>query len=107
MNWIKKNQNTTLLIVFVMIGMSILLLSNRDTTKYTNIEVHEGDTLWSLSVRYKGNLSTDEWVSVVKNANNIIDDKIVAGHTLVIPDNKKSISTDKRIELASEKNDNE
>lgn len=105
MNWVKKNQNTALLIIFAIIGMIILLLTNRDTTPYTNIKVHEGDTLWSLSDQYKGNLSNAEWVRLVKNENNMIDDKIIAGHTLVIPENRQSITKEKGIEVASDKND--
>ena len=105
MNWVNRNQNTALLIVFVTIGMIILFISNRDTSKYINIDIHEGDTLWSLSDQYKGDLSNDEWVRVVKNENNMIDDKIIAGHTLIIPEYKKVISKDRGIELASDKNE--
>lgn len=103
MNWVKKNQNTALVIAFVTIGMIILFISNRDTTKYTNIEIQEGDTLWSLSDQYKGKLSNDEWVRIVKNENNMIDDKIIAGHTLIIPEYKKTILGNEGIELASER----
>ncbi|RIJ63845.1 LysM peptidoglycan-binding domain-containing protein [Rummeliibacillus sp. TYF005] len=103
MNWIKRNQNTTLLLVFAFIAMIILLITYRDTTTYTNIKVHEGDTLWSLANQHKGDLSNEEWVRLVKSENNIIDDKIIAGHTLVIPENKQTKMTEKRIELASDK----
>lgn len=103
MNWINKNQNTALVIVFVTIGMIILFISNRDTSKYTNIEIQQGDTLLSLADQYKGDLSNDEWVRIVKNENNMIDDKIIAGHTLIIPEYNNEISSDKGIELASDK----
>ncbi|WP_397537604.1 LysM peptidoglycan-binding domain-containing protein [Rummeliibacillus pycnus] len=103
MNWVNRNQNTALLIVFVTIGMIILFIANRDTTKYTNIEIQEGDTLWALSDQYKGDLSNDEWVRLVKNENNMFDDKIIAGHTLIIPEYKKTISKDEGIELASDR----
>lgn len=103
MNWVKNNQNTTLLIVFVTVGMIILFITNIDKTTYTNIKVHEGDTLWSLSNQYRGDLSNDDWVRLVKNENNMIDDKIIAGHTLVIPEYKQSKITEKGIELASDR----
>lgn len=105
MNWVKRNQNTALFMVFAVIFMAILLLINRDTTTYTNIKVQEGDTLWSLSDRYKGDLSNAEWVRLVKNENNIMDDEIIAGHTLIIPDHKQTDPTNKEIVLASDKND--
>ncbi len=104
MNWVKRNQNTTLLFAIVIIGMIILFVSNRDITSYAKIEIEQGDTLWSLSDKYKGNLTNDEWVRLVKNENNMIDDKIIAGHTLSIPEYNKTISNDKGIEVASEDN---
>ncbi|MCM3315909.1 LysM peptidoglycan-binding domain-containing protein [Rummeliibacillus stabekisii] len=102
MNWIKKNRNTTYLFAFIFAIMVILMVINRDTTSYTNIEVQEGDTLWSLSGLYKGDLSKSEWVSLVKDKNNIIDGRIIAGHTLSIPAYKKINTNKKGIELASE-----
>jgi hypothetical protein len=104
MNWIKKNQNTTLLLVFAFIGMIILLITYRDTTTYTNIKVHEGDTLWTLSSQHRGDLSSEEWVRLVKSENNMIDDKIIAGHTLIIPKSKQTKNiTEQGIELASDR----
>lgn len=56
-------------------------------TNESNVEitVQSGDTLWTLSEKYKGNLPHSEWITAVMNANNLNHPMIVSGDTLIIP----------------------
>ena len=53
---------------------------------YTSICLEEGDTLWSIAVRYNvhSNKSTEEYVRELRRMNGLSDDTIHAGHYLTV-----------------------
>ncbi|MGE7621657.1 cell division suppressor protein YneA [Viridibacillus sp. NPDC096237] len=103
MSWLKKYQYITLLFGVCVIFTSILVVANSANTSYKEIKVHDGDTLISLANRYKGNMADHEWISKVKNENNLIDDTIYAGHTLIVPEHDNIKVQNIGIEVASDK----
>ena len=53
---------------------------------YTNIEIKEGDTLWSIASRYHKNsgMSIREYIRELKSMNRMASDRIHAGDSLAI-----------------------
>lgn len=54
---------------------------------YTSIEVHSGDTLWSIANTYcDSNFdSMNAYISEVKSINSLTQEQIIAGQYLIIP----------------------
>lgn len=71
------------------IAMVIYLAWSLKPMSYNEIKIESGDNLLNLAEQYKGTMSTTKWVAIVKQENNIYDDTIVAGKTLLIPDPPK------------------
>ncbi|MBK3494296.1 LysM peptidoglycan-binding domain-containing protein [Viridibacillus sp. YIM B01967] len=103
MNWFKKNQYITLLFGVCMAFTMIFVITNSGNTSYKEIEIHNGDTLLSLANKYSGKMADHEWIEMVRNENNIIDDTIYAGHTLVVPEHDILNVPNSVVEVASDK----
>ncbi|ETT81244.1 LysM peptidoglycan-binding domain-containing protein [Viridibacillus sp. FSL R5-0477] len=103
MSWFKKNQYITLLFGFCVMFTTVLVVANSGNTSYKEIKVHDGDTLISLADRYKGKMADHEWIAKVKNENNLIDDTIYAGHTLIVPEHDNIKVPNIGVEVASDK----
>ena len=53
---------------------------------YKNIYIFRDDTLWQIAETYKQNIfSTSEYIALIKDFNNMKNDKIIAGENLIIP----------------------
>ncbi|MNH42849.1 Cell division suppressor protein YneA [compost metagenome] len=52
---------------------------------YKEIQVEHGDSLWSLAEQYRGKMSKEDWIKLVKTENELPDVQIIAGKSLVIP----------------------
>ena len=53
---------------------------------YESIDINKGDTLWCIAEKYKNdNISTIEYVSQIKEFNNMKSDKIKIGQKILIP----------------------
>ena len=81
-----------ILIVFTIISLSAFNIkaeeSSSETYKYyTCIEIESGDSLWSIAAEYKTSeySSIDEYIKEVKSINNMRNDEINQGDSLVIP----------------------
>jgi LysM repeat protein len=103
MNWIKKNQFISLLIG-VIIGCTLFfaIFTVEQEESYNEIYIKDGDTLWTLSDRYRGDLPNHEWISEVMVANNLETQMIHAGDSLVIPGSLHRYSPDKGLEIAGD-----
>ncbi|WP_108308013.1 cell division suppressor protein YneA [Metalysinibacillus jejuensis] len=75
-------------LILVIIVLSIFLAWRFRPVAYEEIKIEQGDNLITLAEQYKGSLSTDYWVAIVKTENAIYDDIIMAGQTLRIPESK-------------------
>ncbi len=53
---------------------------------YEEIEIKNGDTLWSIAKKYSNNkFSTKDYVLEIMKLNNMNNDKIISGHRIIIP----------------------
>lgn len=90
MSWIQNNSLVKVLLLSFIIIVAYLIMTKNDVT-YGTVEVQEGDTLWTLAHKYKGSMSTSDWIESVKKENNLSNDKIIAGDQLSIPIPSESI----------------
>lgn len=99
MNWIKNNVSVLLLlgVVLLFIGTGVnKLLQEKNIEEITIVS---GDTLWSLAKEYSGDMDPQNWIVQVKESNAIVDDKIIAGKTIVIP---TTVKQSNQMEIASD-----
>lgn len=85
MNWLKKNAHISILLGISIVYIGYLLITNPGDISYKEINIQYGDSLWSLGEQHRGKMSTDEWIKIVKHKNQLMDEKIVAGKSLIIP----------------------
>ena len=85
MNWLKKNVHISILLGISIVYIGYLLITNPGDISYKEINIQYGDSLWSLGEQHRGKMSTDEWIKIVKHKNQLMDEKIVAGKSLIIP----------------------
>ena len=77
---------TILLILGVYFTPTVVNASTKEATSYESIQIHNGDTLWSLAKEYNtSELSTNDFVKEIKEVNNLSSDYINNGNYLIIP----------------------
>ncbi len=61
--------------------------TNNSTKYFTSVLIEEGDTLWDISTEYITDdyASIDDYITEVKNINNIHQDYITAGCYITVP----------------------
>lgn len=60
--------------------------AQRDTqTVYESIRIAGGDSLWSISEKYRGARETADFVAELKQLNNLSSDRIQTGSYIIIP----------------------
>lgn len=55
------------------------------TIQYFNVTVVEGDTIWSISERYRGDVEQESFMNMIRQINNLNSNVIRVGQTLKIP----------------------
>jgi len=85
MTWLKKNTHISILLGACLLFAGYLYITDPGDVNYAEIQIEHGDSLWSLAEQYRGKMSTDDWIKLVKTENELADIKIVAGKSLVIP----------------------
>ncbi len=79
----------TVCALLVCICMSYFTIRPESRETYSDCPVHAvvyGDTLWSIANEYKSeDMSTGEFVYMIKKANDLASAEITAGDVLVIP----------------------
>lgn len=84
MDWLQKYNYIKILCIVTLLIITYIYITD-DEMAYEQIIIQQGDTLWTLAERYKGNLTTEQWIHKVKKENDIQGEHIVAGGTLTIP----------------------
>ena len=75
-----------LIAVGISISPAVVNASTKEATSYESIQIHNGDTLWSLAKEYNtSELSTNDFVKEIKEVNNLSSDYINNGNYLIIP----------------------
>ncbi|MEK5231274.1 hypothetical protein MHB42_05815 [Lysinibacillus sp. FSL K6-0232] len=100
MIWLKKNTHISILVGTCLLFAAYLYITDPGDIRYAEIQVEHGDSLWSLAEQYRGKMSTDDWIKLVKVENELLDIKIVAGKSLVIPVLDDQANRIKTIEIA-------
>lgn len=85
MNFIKNNSFILSIIALSAILALIGGLSLSKEENHATIVIHQGDTLWTLADRYRGDLPHEQWIASVMDANDLQQPVITSGSKLVIP----------------------
>lgn len=103
MNWVKNNPFISLLVgVIFSCTLFFVLFAVEQEESYNEIFIQDGDTLWTLSDKYRGNTPKQDWISEVMLANNLNTQMIHAGDSLVLPNSLDQYAPDQGIEYAGE-----
>ena len=91
MEWLKKNSYVALLLGVTIAFVAYLYITDEKIEQYEHITIEQGDTLWSLAEQYRGKMSTKDWVTFVKKENDLFNQVITTGQTIIIPIEKDSM----------------
>lgn len=90
MNWIRKNSFISMILIFAIVFLSVIALTDEKIEKYEQITIEYGDSLWSLADQYRGKMSKHDWIASVEKSNNVKRDALQAGTVINIPVEKNS-----------------
>lgn len=103
MNWFKNNPFISLLLgVILSCTLFFVLTANEQEESHNEIFIKDGDTLWTLSDKYRGNTPKQDWISEVMLANNLNTQMIHSGDSLVIPTSIDQYAPDQGVEYAGD-----
>ncbi len=87
----KMDSYSILYIVFFVLLITCVVVTCHDLkgpnpSRYKTVTAEKGDTLWALGEKYKGKMSTQEFVQWVEQNNHLASrDVIQAGEKLIVP----------------------
>lgn len=81
---------TTIILLMATIGVASSLEQKHNkqlvkTIQYIEITVEQGDTMWSISERYRNEIAQDTFISIIQQFNNMSHTVVRQGSTLKIP----------------------
>ena len=91
MEWLKQNNCIAILLGITIAFVVYLYITDEKIEQYEHITIEQGDTLWSLAEQYRGKMSTKDWVTFVKKENDLFNQVITTGQTIIIPIEKDSM----------------
>ncbi len=77
-----------IILSFILISLMLVSVNGSSEPKYElliEIEVREGQTLWSIASSYADGVSTQSYLSLLKSHNNLEHDLIYPGQKLLVP----------------------
>lgn len=97
-----------LLLFFILVVVMFMSVQTPAMPEYDiliEIEVTEGDTLWAIASYHSEGVSTQAYLSQLRNYNDIQNDRIYPGQKLVVPklEMKKVINSEEGDNLLSSK----
>ncbi|CRK80359.1 cell division suppressor protein YneA [Neobacillus massiliamazoniensis] len=89
-----KRNSYAIILVILSISLATILSMQSNDSHFIKVTVSEGDSLWKISQQFSGqhSMSNTQFVSWVKNHNNIDEDHIYPGEKIVIPVSDKAPS---------------
>ena len=99
-SWIKRNVKNVVMVALMLAGAGYIMNDLLEQKEYIEVQIVEGDTLWSLGKEHKGDMKLNRWIHEVTSNNDIIDNKIIAGDVLLIPAEQNDSN---KVEIASDK----
>lgn len=78
-----------LLVVSMVVASSLEGSSNTEknniTIQYIEIKIQQGDTMWSISERYRNEMPRDTFINIIQQFNNMSHTVVREGSMLKIP----------------------
>lgn len=81
----------SVMILSCLLGRTLVTASGEERESgynryYTNVEIRQGDTLWSIAERYRANSGMEirQYVSELKEINGLVSDSIEAGDSITV-----------------------
>ncbi|GGG22590.1 hypothetical protein GCM10007425_16320 [Lysinibacillus alkalisoli] len=99
---IKKFPNASFFLALFTVMFLVIWSQLPKDLAYDEINIQEGDNLVTLAQQYKGELTTEQWVDLVKVENKLANDTIVVGHSIVVPVSKSKVVEIDGVQLASD-----
>ncbi|MFC5558761.1 LysM peptidoglycan-binding domain-containing protein [Ureibacillus thermophilus] len=90
MGLLQRKHYIKILFIVSLLIIAYIFITDEDFS-YEQITIQEGDTLWTLADRYKGDMTKEQWIRLVTAENNLNGNHIIAGDTLIIPIPKNAI----------------
>lgn len=98
-------QNFYLIVFFsliVVFTFYAILSHNTNSAQMSQLEIEEGDTLWTLAESFSGKTPHHEWIEEIMEENNLTSPKIIAGQSLKIPSDQLKFAPDETIKFAGD-----
>lgn len=77
------------IIAFILISVSIALLSSRSSAavqgEEVSVTVYPGDTLWTIAAEHRGRTEIRRFIEEIRRVNNLAEGHIYPGQVLTIP----------------------
>lgn len=103
MTIIRKNSYLILFFALIMVFTFYAILShNTNSAQMSQVEIEEGDTLWTLAESFSGTTPHHEWIEDIMKENNLSTSKIIAGQSLKIPSDHLKFAPDETTKFAGD-----
>lgn len=80
----------------------VISTHNTTSVQTSQLEIEEGDTLWTLAETFSGNTPHHEWIEEIMKENNLTTAKIIAGQSLKIPSDQLNFVPDETKKFAGD-----
>ena len=103
MTFIQKNSYLTAFFLLVLLVSIYTIFShNSNETTMSQVQIEEGDTLWTLAESFSGDVPHHEWIETIMQENGLETPKIVVGQSIKIPSDQLKYAPDDTIKLAGD-----
>lgn len=103
MTFIQKNSYLTAFFLLVLLVSIYTIFShNSSETTMSQVEVREGDTLWTLAESFSGDVPHHEWIEEIMQENGLETPKIIVGQSIKIPSDQLKYAPDETVKLAGD-----
>ncbi|ANU10600.1 hypothetical protein BBH88_09910 [Planococcus antarcticus DSM 14505] len=103
MTIIRQNSYLILFFVLIMVFTFYAILShNTISAQMSQVEIEEGDTLWTLAESFSGTTPHHEWIEEIMKENNLSTPQIIAGQSLKIPSDQLKFAPDETTKFAGD-----
>lgn len=103
MTFIQKNSYLTAFFLLVLLVSLYTIFSyHSNETSMSQVEIKEGDTLWTLAESFSGDVPHHDWIAAIMEENGLETPKIVAGQSIKIPSDQLKYAPDDTVKLAGD-----
>lgn len=103
MTFIQKNSYLTAFFLLVLLVSIYTIFSyNSNESTMSQVQVKEGDTLWTLAESFSGDTPHHEWIEGIMQENGLETPKIIVGQSIKIPSDQLKYAPDETVKLAGD-----